>query len=233
MTFERILQAAQNSKPSDEQLREWAKRDEENARIKSWDYYHPSTVARSALTGWTGRSLDVDDIRYSHEYAEPGYSNPSKGILFANWNHVSQRVQDILERAGFAIEWQDEWTTCGNCNRALREKPDCYSWQPSFASYSDGETLCLDCLDPEDYLETLEDNPRTALNLPDIDPSQYGYRKVEGDFENGFHPGQNDDPKKIYERLCEAGHSRLLFQINDVAQFDMRFSIWEKIAEQD
>lgn len=144
MTFERIMCAAQNSKPSDKQLAEWAKRDEENARLQSYDYYHPSTTPRSALSGWTGRTVDVENIQYSHEYAEPGYSNPSKGILFADWNDVSQRVQDILERAGFAIEWQDEWSTCSDCNKAIRTQPNCWDWRPAY-TVGDGEILCSEC----------------------------------------------------------------------------------------
>jgi hypothetical protein len=81
-----------------------------------------------------------------------------------------------------------------------------------------------------DSIEGLEDNPRKALN-DHISPADYGYRKLEGDFENGFHPGQNDNPTEIYKRLHAQGKKRLLFSIDSVGQFDMSFSIWEKVVE--
>ena len=78
----------------------------------------------------------------------------------------------------------------------------------------------------EEYLESLENDPRTALN-DHINPADHGYVRVEGDFESGFHPGQTDDPRKIFDRL-QGQYPRLLFVIDDVGQFDTRFSIWTK-----
>ena len=45
-------------------------------------------------------------------------------------------------------------------------------------------------------------------------------------FENGFHPGQNDDPKKIANKLEENGVSRYLFSVDDKGQFDIHFSVY-------
>ena len=177
------------------------------------------------------RENEIENLGWAREYAELGYSDPEKGILFANWNKFCREATDLLESAGYEIEWSDEWTTCGECGKAMRTNPDSYGWQPSYFLVNDCEMLCIDCLDVEEYLESLEDNPRQALN-DHISPADYGYIKLEGEFENGLHPGQNDNPKNIYERLHAAGHKRLLFNIDEVSQFYITFSIWEKqVAE--
>jgi hypothetical protein len=176
------------------------------------------------------RISEIEGISWAHEYGEPGYTNPEKGILFANWNKFSREVTDILERAGYELEWSDEWSTCSDCGKALRTSPDSYGWQPSYFILHDCEFLCVDCINVEEYLETLEDNPRTALN-DHINPADYGYVKLEGDFESGLHPGQNSNPKLIFQRLHTAGHKRLLFNIDEQSQFYITFSIWEKKAE--
>lgn len=73
----------------------------------------PDAVKRS------GES-EIDDLQWVSEYAEPGYTQPQKGILFANWNYFHCGIDTLLENYGFAIEWNDEWSTCEECNRAVR-----------------------------------------------------------------------------------------------------------------
>ncbi len=170
----------------------------------------------------------AENIGWAPAYAEPGYTDPAKAILFGNWNYFSNDVHRLLESYGYELEWEDEWTTCSDCGKALRTSADSYGWQPSYFWVSDCEMVCIDCLDVPAYLETLEDNPRKALN-DHISPADYGYQKLEGEFENGFHPGQNDNPSEIYKRLHAAGHKHLLFNIDSVGQFDVQFSIWEKV----
>jgi len=171
------------------------------------------------------RMAHIENITVARSYAEPGYTDPEKLILFANWNYFPRGIDSLLESYGYEIEWSDEWTTCDGCNRAMRTNPDCWSWQPSFADDEHG-TLCLDCLrrDPSDYLASLEDNPDTALTV-EIDPAQHGYVKIESDFESGFHPGMTDNPRAIYERLS-AQFSRILFKIDTREQFTTKFSVW-------
>lgn len=176
------------------------------------------------------RATRIEDMQYSPEYAEPGYDNSSKAILFANWNYFSNDATDLLEKYGYRIEWEDEWSMCSDCQKAFRISADSYGWQPSYFEM-DGELLCIECVNMEDYLETLEDKPTHALN-DHVNPEDYGYTQLEDNFENGFHPGQNDNPKEIYKRLRQAGHTRLLFNIDSVGQFDMRFSIWKKQTEE-
>ena len=40
------------------------------------------------------------DCQYALAYGEPGYSDPEKGILFANWNPIPKRMLDWLESQG-------------------------------------------------------------------------------------------------------------------------------------
>jgi hypothetical protein len=180
------------------------------------------------------RARQVEYINWTHEYAEPGYSSPSKGILFGDWNYFSNDVARLLEQYGYAIEWEDEWSTCGDCGRAIRTSADSYGWQPSYVILNDCELVCIDCLNghADEYLQSLENNPRKALNVSHgINPADYGYAQVGKDFENGFHPHQNDDPKKIYDELRKQGHQHILFTVDDVGQFDLTFSAWIKSDE--
>lgn len=172
------------------------------------------------------RLAHFDNLGFASGYAEPGYTDPKKAVLFFNWNEVGRRTFQLLEQYGYECEWSDEWTTCSDCGKALRTSPNSYSWRPSYFEL-DGELTCLECTDVEAYLETLEDNPRRALN-DHISPADYGYVKLEGDFESGLHPGQNDNPRDIYKRLHETGHKRLLFRIDAVGQFETSFSVWKK-----
>jgi hypothetical protein len=174
------------------------------------------------------RLQHIENLQWAPGYAEPGYSDPNKSVLFFNWNEVSRRTFDLLEQYGFECEWEDEWTTCGGCGKALRTSPDSYSWQPSYFE-TEGELTCIECTDIEAYLETLEDNPRRAVN-DHVDPADYGYVKPEGDFEVGWHPGQNDDPREIFKRLQAAGHKRLLFNVDSVSQFYITFEVYKKVV---
>ena len=190
MRFDTILTAALNSKPSEQQLAEWAKRP---------SYQHDTPAPKNALTGWDGRTLDPEDIQWAAEYAEPGYSDPESGILFADWNACSRRVQSLLEAAGYALEWDEEWYVC-ECGKAFRVSPNSYSWLPS-------------------YVE--------ALTL-DVDPADYGYVMLDEGFESGFHSGQTDDPSKIFTALRDKGYQHIIFRVDSKGQFDISFSVWHK-----
>lgn len=92
---------------------------------------------------------EIDNMGYASEYAEPGYEQPKKGILFANWNRLPRGLDDILEKAGYAIEWSDEWFTC-DCGKAVRTSADSYCWTPSYKETKHGEILCKDCAEDSD-----------------------------------------------------------------------------------
>lgn len=188
----------------------------------------------------------LEEIRFYEGYSEPGYSDPdSKCVLIGNWNAVYQydqqtgrsetadstlpRVARLLEKIGCELEWGDEWLSCDDCGKLVRCSPDSYSWQQSYSYYwaDDCSPVCHECVkaDPSDYLEWLEGHASRALTM-DIDLTQHGYVKLEGEYENGFHPGQDVDPKVIAKSLEEMGIERFIFSLDSTEQFDIRFSVW-------
>ncbi len=57
---------------------------------------------------------------------------------------------------------------------------------------------------------------------------------MNGTFENGWHPGQTDDPKKILaEYQAKFPDKEFLFQVPEVGQFDVMFTIWGRDKEVD
>lgn len=90
---------------------------------------------------------EIENLGFAAGYAEPGYSDPERGVLFANWNVFSNDVCNVLERAGFAIEWSDEWSTCEDCGKAVRTSPNGWDWHPHYREdgIENGSFVCLDC----------------------------------------------------------------------------------------
>ena len=179
-----------------------------------------------------GQSFGVENN--ANEYAEPGYSAPKNGILFGNWNNERNdtkkrrsRFARIAEYAGFALEWSDEWTTCEDCGKAVRTSADSYDWQPSYTMPDVCSIVCLDCTDWPAYLESIEDNAHKACTA-DVDPSDYGYTRLSDarEYQNGWHPCQNDNPTKILADAHKRGLSGILFRIPSVGQFDVTFETW-------
>lgn len=158
------------------------------------------------------------------EYSEPGYSTDKGLILFGDWNSFNKADLDELEEIA-VLEWHDEWSIC-ECGKAVRTSGDSYHWKPSYHIIDGCGLLCIECIDPEEYLEDMVNDPTKAITL-NIDPKEYGYKLIEGDFQNGFHPGQDDNPINIYKRL-ESAYASLVFLITDVGQFDMSFEVYGK-----
>lgn len=68
---------------------------------------------------------------------------------------------DLLERAGYGIEWCDEWTDCCNCGKVVRTSPDSYFWWPQWYWLSECEIECRQCAlaDLDSYAEWLMAKP--------------------------------------------------------------------------
>lgn len=200
------------------------------------------------MTTTVARIAEIAEARgfqfqWAEGYADPLADEPEAGVAFGNWNdsrrydpetrestvtdRTPSRVARLLERLGVECEWEDEWTTCAECYRAIRTSPDCYSWTPAYLLANECEPVCEACVesDPEPYLLELEGNARSAWTL-DIDPEAHGYVRAEDGFETGFHPGQNDDPADVAERLADAGVSRYVFRLDSTGQFDATWSVY-------
>lgn len=169
-------------------------------------------------------------------YGEPGYSDPDRFIIFANWNHVKRSTYEWLESHGYALEWGDEWTISYETSKAYRISPDSHGWRPSFVILDNGETLgrdeieAGDCVD--EYIDHLLNDARKADTF-DIDWTKHGFVKLNEDaFESGFHPGQNDKPSDILKAAQRNDpDSDYLFSVDSVGQFDARFSIWARKSD--
>lgn len=174
------------------------------------------------------RMCTIDWIDSADEYAEPGYTKDGEAsILFGNWNKFSRRACDLLERAGYTLEWLDEWTTCEGCGNAFRTEGDSCHWRMYGMIDSDG-CYCGDCIksDPTAYLEKLEDDATRAITIAGINPADHGYTKHDAEYQNGWYPGQNDSPASILGDLHDAGHTGIVFEVTGVGQFDVHFTAW-------
>lgn len=188
---------------------------------------------------------------YSTSYSEPGYSfndgETRKAILFANWNAKSHydettrkfveddntmpRLAGIAEKAGYTVEWSDEWTTCDECYGAVRTQADSYSWKRSYWQTECGDIVCANCLDPVEYLETLEGCPTICNTFDHVNPADHGYTLIREQLEYGWHPGQNDSPAIVAKSLRDRGIERFLFSLDSVGQFDASFSVYVHDSE--
>lgn len=108
---------------------------------------------------------ELENMGYATGYAEPGYTDPKRGILFADWNVFPRGLDTLLERAGYAIGWSDEWSVC-ECGKACRTSPDGHDWKPSYneSMIEHGEFLCLECAPLETEEEEEEEETPTCFS---------------------------------------------------------------------
>ena len=187
-----------------------------------------------------GRRPNLEKIieKYGRAYLEayPGCVEPrydDKPVILGDWNHVPGKVFDMLERNGYSCEWLDEWSSCGNCGKVFRTSPNSYHWQPAYWM-TEGDITCLECLDPQEYYESLENHPSkcatdTILNKYPIE--NYGYELVKDDYQNGWHEGMNDDPKTILKAAQENKPGKYIFVLDEQSQFYITFSLYRKMED--
>lgn len=206
---------------------------------------------RGLLTDYAG---DYGEPGYSSNLDE------FDGILFANWNSFGwdyrqqaewrkanptgmmpdrwPRIVKALEER-YELEWSDEWLVIDD--KAYRSRHDSYGWQPSFVWW-DGDLVSVDELVESGFDDWLDqeivDQPDRAINVHrDLRPTlrEHGWSQVPDTdtwFENGWHPGQDDNPEALMaEWKAQHPHDRVLFYINGVGQFDLRFTMWSKPEE--
>jgi len=200
----------------------------------------------SACSETTSR---LENMMWAYEYAEPGYTDPEEGkvIAFSNWNSVRYKdseekkedftmesLAELLEKDGHSVEWEDEWTQCSDCMKAIRTSPNSYDWTKyGYDDCENGVTICGDCVkeDPDEYIEWLKGDARKCNVLLSEDTlADYNYCKLEGNYETGLHQGMNDDPQKVAERLEELGVEDYIFNLSDKSQF---YLTWEVFVHED
>jgi hypothetical protein len=193
---------------------------------------HDSKPAHCHTGPRADRLAELENMQYAGQYAERGYDQPAKGILFANWNYFSKEVACILERVGYELEWSDEWSQCDECTKAVRTSPDGHGWQP-FYILDDSSLVCLSCVDWPDHLERVEDTTKGVMSA--CDPSKFGYRLISesGQYQTGLHIGQDDKPADILAKCKAAGQTGIVFRVSDKGQFDVTWEVWQRIPEPD
>lgn len=181
---------------------------------------------------------------------EPGYGDNETVWALGNWNpkrwvrdgdaplngeeSLPERLGEALERIGAEVHWSDEWLSCGECGRIFRSEPDSYTWKFQGVITEHGGVYCFDHAteDLETLIEQYVNQPTRAITL-DVDLSEIGFEQFNGRFESGWHPGQNDKPEEIDKRAAREGWLERVFLIDDVGQFDIRFSLWVRNNEED
>jgi hypothetical protein len=170
------------------------------------------------------------------EYGEPGYTNPDKGIIFANWNDIPNGLADWLEKCGYELEWSDEWMIDYSYGKAYRTSADSYQWECLVHLRDDGEYLTPDD-SADDWIEALAiDNPKARIGIlpsritPD-DLQAAGFVLHADKQESGFHAGQTDNPQTVAADVF-ANHraGRAVFRRIEASQF---YSVWQCWIEVD
>lgn len=181
--------------------------------------------------------------------AEPGYGTEETVWVLGDWNpkrwltdeersagltlaqaltkaeSLPVRLAEALERRvpGIELHWLDEWTTCDDCRQIFRTQADSYSWL-MFGAFTEDGTYCANHLSFDDIAEEYINVPTKALTFP-LNLEEEGFSLYGSRYENGWHPGQDDDPKAI---LAEALRSwrEGIFKISSSGQFDIEFELW-------
>jgi len=210
---------------------------------------------RGILTRFTDEGIVTD---WCSEYGEPGYSHDDDAttpvvVLGSYWCRCGKvvhpadhpragepdlhtyethrpRLWDRLAAQGVQFEWCDEWIVDHENDKAYRTEPDSYSWQPSYVMTEDCELLTPDD-DIDSWIEWAANDtgrciPSAVYTGSDVEAA--GFTKHNGQFENGWHPGQSDDPATIDAAIrgLYGDDIDVVFALDSTGQFDIAFSAY-------
>ena len=175
-----------------------------------------------------GNTRNGISVYSADNYGEPGYSTDEPFIAVGDWNTDDPRVQrvfDLIEKVA-ELEWSDEWTTCPECGKLFRTSPDSYFWE-SQLYYRGCFHACRECIDPADVITwCMNDTSDAVPSWVEIPPDDW--EKV-GEYRNGFHTGDNDDPVKL---AGMHGQGRdYVFRIAGRDQFTVMFEMYLRKEE--
>jgi hypothetical protein len=239
-------------------------RDGEEIMLKNMDTIDLAARVIEIATGERyGDGETVRDLGIG--YCSGGYGGADRVWATGNWNpkrfprnddpaltkHESMpvRLARVLELIGVECEWSDENDACAECHKLLCTQPDSYSWTLKGAFVDDEGYVCEECMlkYPESYLEGYASSSYHGFQnraLTWIDASELkalGFTQWEPSdphtYESGWHPGQDDDPEKVFNAImseCQGEDYRnqeVVFLVEGVGQFDMRWSAWVRDGE--
>lgn len=198
-------------------------------------------LSKKTIYSILSRWRDEHDWDYCEQYGEPGYGGfmtetvavvlgdywvrKPDGSL-SGYSDKYPRLWAALEEAGVHFEWYDEWLIDPEHDKAYRTQPDSYGWQPSWL-YANGYVLTPDDTLEEWVAEVINDHEKALYGnvWSSDDLIQAGFTQYSDYFESGWHPGQNDNPKDVFDRIrVEHPDADIVFRIDGVGQFDAR---WE------
>lgn len=175
---------------------------------------------------------------WANEYGEPGYGDSdTKVIVFYNGSGPDidggkyPHIEAACHEAGIEFEWSDEWyIDHDNGSKAYRTNAYSYGWQSSIQFTEDGEVLTPDD-DIETWIEWAVNDDSKALmrrqfSSDELEEAGFSkYETVDGHaYENGWHQGMDDDPKKIMVAIRETHpNSEVLFWIGETSQSYITF----------
>lgn len=150
--------------------------------------------------------------------------------------HHRPRLWDQLNAQGVEFEWHDEWAIDSENDKAYRTSGDSYSWQPSFV-YTDGGDMLTGDNDLDVWVEWATESPGRALPSRvwrAVDVIEAGFVKHNGQFESGWHPGQDDEPGAIADAIRDEHGEDIdvVFLLDGVGQFDVQFSAYYRVKEE-
>ncbi len=179
---------------------------------------------------------DKHNAEWCSKYGEPGYPDPAKGVVLANWNNVPKRIADYLEEAGFSLEWSDEWWIDYANEKAYRTRPDSYHWESQIHLTRGGDYITPD--DPfSDWLEELQatDYAHEPACLPsrytEQDLAEHGFVLFADQQENGFHASRSDTPEPVQKAAFEKGAEAVIFRKVENSQFYIVYQCYAKFPE--
>jgi hypothetical protein len=171
------------------------------------------------------------------EYGEPGYSNPEKGIIFANWKDIPKGLADWLEASGYSLEWSDEWHVSHEWGKAYRTSPDSYHWEPSIILPPEACEYLTPEDSPSDWIDALaSDKPGQPLApLPSsFDISALyaeGFEPYGETRESGLFPGQTDNPQELARHAFKFGADRVIVRKIENSQFYCKWELWAEMGQ--
>jgi len=143
-----------------------------------------------------------------------------------------------LEEQGVELHWYDEWTVDhDNDGKAYRTTSDSYFWKPSLLVTDSGDYLTPDD-DLDSWLEYMMNEPQRCIpghiyNGADLEAA--GFVKYNGQFESGWHPGQDADPEAITAEIHKwhGPDVDIVFLLDETSQFYIEFSAYHRARKED
>jgi hypothetical protein len=130
----------------------------------------------------------------------------------------------------------------------VRSSPNSYCWEPSCVQLSCGDIICRECWKdnikyiiedhqsdyhhgfsrkalPSDFCEILENQGFTCWQ----ERKPWEDEESCARYETGWHPGQNDDPKKVFKTIMEDSKDWIVvFVITSRGRFDINWTAYVK-----